>query len=318
MDFFTTLFGQDYSPLNILVFQVPALWWSILFYIIVELLSRVVANYLYPIPTSAPTSASVSAPTDSSSDSEFPTSPRKKVTFAIDKKSKENTIDIDIKRETIGRYTPSWIHSFICVSLYGYLLIHQSDIGIDNRRVLEQWILGNSFGYFIGDMIVDRDPAYYLHHIAPIIHGEILLRAGGYEYFFGSTAVSGSALYHGGRCLAIIEFGNLISHTAAFLTFRTGSVYHFFLASSLYISRICSMYDGFQSWNSDLGEKKYSAPGLVLLASITLTYMVNIRWMYMMVVAFFSKSYLNNNNTIATSSSTTTPNPNTKLVNKQD
>jgi len=242
--------GIGFVPL---LFQIPAVLWSILFYIFIELAFRQVANYFYPLkPSSSP----------------------------------QEDLSLANKRETIGRYTPSWIHAFLCGLLF-FLLQFSTRWGLD-QRLLEMWMMGQTFGYFIGDMLVDQDSAYFLHHIAPLIHGEILLRAGAFEYFFSPTGTVASNLYHASRCLGIIELGNLVSHTAAILTFRTGHIYHFFLASSMWISRPASVYYGFSSWSSDLSEAtRYSTVGLVLLASITLTYLVNLRWMHMMVMAFF-------------------------------
>jgi len=243
--------GFDIMPLILLM---PSVQISTVFYILLEITTRTIASYLYP----------------------------KKISSTLmTEKEIEREAENDKTRETIGRYTPSLIHSYICTGLY-LLLVFSEDYGL-NKMLIEQWMMGHTFGYFIGDMIVDRDPDYFLHHIAPLIHGEILLRAGAYNYFFHSGVFS---LYHSARCLAFIEIGNMISHTVAMGTNRTGHIYHFFLVASLWISRPVSLYDGFHSWLTDLPEEnKYQPYGLILLFCITLTYAINLGWMYKMFVA---------------------------------
>jgi hypothetical protein len=61
--------------------------------------------------------------------------------------------------------------------------------------------------------IVDRDPDYILHHVGPLITSECVLRLGG-------------QFWHTMRAGWIMEYGNVVAHTAALFTFRKGPVFH--------------------------------------------------------------------------------------------
>jgi len=166
-------------------------------------------------------------------------------------------------REIIGRYTPSLIHAslsvfwdFVPVSLGG---------GDDAHN-----LYGNSGGYFIGDMLVDQDPAYYLHHLAPLVWGEALVR-------------SGASLHHSVRCIRIVEAGNVFAHTAALLTGRSGRTFHWINTVSFWLSRPLSMPDGFFAWSVDVPpEEQYSPYGLIVLAMFVVTFYINGKWMIKM------------------------------------
>jgi len=166
-------------------------------------------------------------------------------------------------REVVGRYMPSLVHATLSTfwdfvpGIFG---------GADPLCNL----FGNSGAYFIADMIVDRDPDYFFHHLAPLLWGEALLR-------------TGANYHHSVRCIRIIEAGNVIAHTAAIITGRSGEYFHAVNTFSFWVSRPLSMPDGFLAWYADiLPEKQYSLFGLIVLGSFFATFYINGKWMIKM------------------------------------
>jgi len=167
-------------------------------------------------------------------------------------------------REVFGRYIPSLVHASLSAF---WDFVPECLGGGDSFYNL----FGNSAGYFLADMIVDQDPAYYPHHIAPLLWGEAILRCG-------------ANIHHSVRCIRFNEAGNVIAHTAAILTGRSGKLFHVINTLSFWISRPLSMPDGFWAWYIDVPpEQQYTPFGLVLLASFFVTFYINGKWMIKMI-----------------------------------
>jgi len=128
----------------------------------------------------------------------------------------------------------------------------------------------HSLGYFLGDLVVDRDPDYILHHVGPILHSECMLQVG-------------AKFWHTMRAGWIMEAGNVVAHTAAVLTFRKGPVFHKINTWSFWISRPASYYDGFMAWYSDIPEeRRWTLMGIIPLLGILGVYYSNTKWMMAM------------------------------------
>jgi len=170
------------------------------------------------------------------------------------------------KRDSVGRWSPSLIHasiaSVIC-TLAGFSLVSESVIS-------NQDVIMHSLGYFMGDLVVDRDPGYVVHHVGPVIHAEVMLRLGAH-------------FWHTMRAGWIMEYGNVVAHSAAVLTFRTGKTFHLINTWSFWISRPLSYYDGFMAWYSDVpSHVRFTWLGLIPLISIIGVYHSNTMWMIKM------------------------------------
>jgi hypothetical protein len=160
-------------------------------------------------------------------------------------------------RDVWGRYPASWVHAIGAV-LYAVI------IGDPLTSA------AFSSGYFIADMIVDRDVEYIFHHISPMISMEAGLRL--------------CNPIHGAWAFAMIEFGNVFAHSAALLTLRSGPLFHKINVASFWISRPLSFIPGFQLWSVDMNpETRWSWIGLALLGSMLFSYAQNLRWMLKMI-----------------------------------
>jgi hypothetical protein len=119
-------------------------------------------------------------------------------------------------------------------------------------------------------MLIDRDPNYYIHHLAPLLWGEALQR-------------TGSSIHHSVLTIRICEVGNVFAHTAALLTGRSGSIFHWINTLSFWISRPISMVHGFLAWYEDCPyDQQFTPFGLFLLASFVATFYINGKWMIKM------------------------------------
>lgn len=170
------------------------------------------------------------------------------------------------KRETFGRWTPSLIHATLAsvfATIAGFGLL-SSDI-ISNEDVIM-----HSLGYFIGDLVVDRDPEYFAHHVGPLLHCECMLRLG-------------ALFWHTMRAGWIMEYGNVVAHSAALITWRKGKTWHLINTWSFWISRPLSYYDGFMAWFRDIPEeKRWTLLGIIPLIGIIGVYYSNTKWMIKM------------------------------------
>jgi hypothetical protein len=170
------------------------------------------------------------------------------------------------KRDTIGRWTPSLIHALIATTTAS-----AACFGFIAPEVFSnEDVIMHSLGYFMGDLIVDRDPGYVVHHVGPVLHAEVMLRLGAH-------------FWHTMRAGLIMEAGNVVAHSAAVLTFRRGKMFHMFNTWSFWISRPASYYDGFMAWYSDVpSHVRFTWLGLIPLISILGIYHANTKWMIKM------------------------------------
>jgi hypothetical protein len=170
------------------------------------------------------------------------------------------------KRETFGRWTPSLIHATLAsvMATIAGLGLMSTDI-ISNEDVIM-----HSLGYFIGDLVVDRDPEYFAHHVGPLLHCECMLRLG-------------ALFWHTMRAGWIMEYGNVVAHSAALITWRKGKTWHLINTWSFWISRPLSYYDGFMAWYRDIPEeKRWTLLGIIPLIGILGVYYSNTKWMIKM------------------------------------
>jgi len=170
------------------------------------------------------------------------------------------------KRDTVGRWVPSLIHATVAsisCTLAGFSLVPESVVSNEDAIM-------HSLGYFLGDLIVDRDPDYILHHVGPLLHSECMLRLG-------------AKFWHTMRAGWIMEVGNVVAHSAAVLTFRKGPVFHKINTWSFWISRPLSYYDGFMAWYADIPEAgRWTWMGIIPLIGILGVYYSNTKWMAQM------------------------------------
>jgi hypothetical protein len=128
----------------------------------------------------------------------------------------------------VGRYLPSLLHSVTCVML--------SLAALARAHGLSGWpsvtfyeVLAHSFGYLLADMIVDQDPVYFSHHVAPLFFGEMMLRCGG-------------SLYHAVVFALVCEIGNVYSHSRAiYLMSVTSPAYNASVRGAIFVTRILSL-----------------------------------------------------------------------------
>jgi len=170
------------------------------------------------------------------------------------------------KKDSVGRWSPSLVHALIATltATCAGLELVPADV-ISNQDVIM-----HSLGYFMGDLVVDHDPDYIVHHVGPVVHAEVMLRLG-------------AQFWHCMRAGWIMEAGNVVAHTAAVLTFRRGPVFHAINTWSFWISRPASYYDGFMAWFSDVpAEVRFTWLGMIPLISILGVYHANTKWMIQM------------------------------------
>jgi hypothetical protein len=99
------------------------------------------------------------------------------------------------------RYLPSWLHA--CLSVYfGTVALLNGNGMVDAPLITYYFVALHSFGYFVADIIVDRDVVYVPHHLIPLIFTEVMLR------YHGS-------LYHAVWLGVLCELGNVICHGTA-------------------------------------------------------------------------------------------------------
>jgi hypothetical protein len=213
----------------------PVFLWSFVFYVVIGLGFRQLVKVIWPARKRK---------------ADEPSTPQDDLNFR--------------KRDTVGRWMPSLIHataatvSATLAAYFGGSLITNEDV------------IMHSLGYFMGDLVVDRDPGYIVHHVGPVIHAEVMLRLGAH-------------FWHTMRAGWIMEAGNIVAHSAAVLTFRRGSTFHLINTVSFWISRPASYYDGFMAWYSDIpASVRYTWLGLIPLISILGVYHSNTMWMIKM------------------------------------
>jgi len=170
------------------------------------------------------------------------------------------------KRDAVGRWMPSLIHALgasISATLAGLAIVPENVCSNED-------VIMHSLGYFLADLIVDRDPDYIMHHVGPLLHSECMLRVG-------------AKFWHTMRAGWIMEYGNVFAHTAAVLTYRKGPVFHKINTWSFWISRPLSYYDGFMAWYADIPVvNRWTLLGVIPLIGIIGVYYSNTKWMMQM------------------------------------
>jgi hypothetical protein len=199
------------------------------------------------VPSSA-TLRSVTTPTDDRC--HITNCPRYDRTFARQRM-------LDKRRDVCGRWWPSWIHAFVCT--VGCVLFYF-------ELVPFMPVAAHTVAYFLADVVVDRDPEYVVHHLAPIVCAEALLRV---------TPVPCYGIY----AIGVVEAGNVVQHTASLLTARSGSAFHATVKWVLWTSRPLSWYPAFMVWYRDVPvELRWSVAGLCVLCAVLAIYKINIGW----------------------------------------
>ena len=135
--------------------------------------------------------------------------------------------DNRLRRETYGRWGPSFVHAVACVML--------SSSGRASRA-RDMLVVRHSLGYFAADSWVDRDPAYYLHHAALYFYyaaakyvgaGPGGGPGGGYGGGYGGGPGGGCGELDAGGAeigfcgfvslMRVLEAGNVVAHGARLL-----------------------------------------------------------------------------------------------------
>jgi hypothetical protein len=103
--------------------------------------------------------------------------------------------------EVLARFPPSWIHAVLSVT-FGTLALLQANDKIDAPYFTFYMVMMHSFGYFMADVLIDRDSLFFVHHAVPIIFAELMLRYNG-------------SFYHAVWFGIICELGNVVAHGCA-------------------------------------------------------------------------------------------------------
>src|SRR5947208_14621192 len=85
------------------------------------------------------------------------------------------------RQSVMARYPASWLHAVLSVSFSIVAICEANDV-VDAPKITFWFVIMHSFGYFISDILVDRDPVYVAHHLAPMVAVEILVRYHGSFY----------------------------------------------------------------------------------------------------------------------------------------
>jgi len=227
--------GASYPVWVPIVFTKPVFLWSFVFYVVIGLSFRQLVKLIWPARKRLHNE---------------PSTPADELNFR--------------KRDTVGRWMPSLIHAILATAS-ATLAAYTSGVLVSNEDVIM-----HSLGYFMGDLVVDRDPGYIVHHVGPVIHAEVMCRLGAH-------------FWHTMRAGWIMEAGNVVAHSAAVLTYRRGPTFHLINTISFWISRPASYYDGFMAWYSDIpASVRFTWLGLIPLISILGVYHSNTMWMIKM------------------------------------
>jgi len=234
---------ENYNGWFSLLLQSRDVWASLLFYLALAGLCRFCAEWKYPkkqrrisvklaagaafIAESSPESSTDvgSDDVDQTSDAEVSGGKLRCVSHEDETAAMSNRCH----HEAISRYFPSWVHACGAVMYSALAMVdtHRRASGVDviDCYGYTQWqAMAHSFGYFIADMIMDRDPVYYSHHLGPLIYAEFMLRVGG-------------SFYHAVMFGLICEAGNVICHTCAIYTKTMGITYPYVFAFTHFFSR---------------------------------------------------------------------------------
>ena len=169
------------------------------------------------------------------------------------------------KQKIVGAFFPSWVHALLSV-LLSYNAV-QTAAGNNPSGDITLWFaMMHSFGYFIADCIMDRDLAFFSHHLGPIIFAEIMVRIGGSFYH---------SVWFGFWC----ELGNVLGHFVAMCTGAEGKLYCRSLALFYLVTRVASMVSAIQVIFCDLPVAYRFGGGCAVSLAIIMVYGSNL-WVF--------------------------------------
>jgi len=163
-----------------------------------------------------------------------------------------------------ARYLPSLWHSLTCVVLSLAALAQAHDATSGWPDVTFYQVLAHSFGYLLADTVVDQDPVYFSHHIAPLGFGEMMIRCGG-------------SLYHAVVFGLVCELGNVYSHSRAlYLMSVTSPAYNVSVRAALFVTRILSLVPALLVFLCDVPDTNVLCCGLGTLVCLLGIYGSNL------------------------------------------
>jgi hypothetical protein len=119
------------------------------------------------------------------------------------RKTKDETRNrqLQYKRSILSRYPTPWVHAVLAV-LFSFLAVGVANDWFEAAGFTFWFAIMHSFGYFIADCVVDRDPVFFAHHLAPMVAVELMVR---YECSFYHAVIFG----------LLCELGNIFAHASA-------------------------------------------------------------------------------------------------------
>jgi len=130
----------------------------------------------------------------------------------IAKEEKARHMDKLGRREDLAHYSASCVHAWLSCFFSLIYILNANDI-VDAPLVTGYFVVNHAFGYFLSDMIILPSRIFVVHHLAPLLYVEIMLRIGG-------------SLYHGIWFGAICESANSVTHLLA-ITHRSNSACYY-------------------------------------------------------------------------------------------
>jgi hypothetical protein len=191
--------------------------------------------------------------------------------------------------DVVGRYPPSFVHALL-TAVFMWL-----------KDPL--FVAAHSSGYFIADVLVDRDLEYIPHHLSPIFLFEI-----GFRFL--------QSQWNGMFAFAICEIGNVFSHAASLLTFRTGKVWEYTTVISFWLSRPLSFVWMMHTYAQDVPlEFRWSTGGMLMLAFLVWSYGQNLYWMIKMLLPQKPADETGDSNTVKSTTTDRVAPPSPKKAN---
>jgi hypothetical protein len=237
-----------------LIFRSGVFWTFFAFYVALELVARHrAARVLNHLQQTLYCTESYIAPVDCVANTRDYSYSNVHVTPVANVRAREDVIIIlEVPGHVVTiveRYLPSLFHSITCVVLSLAALARAHGIsGWPDVTFYE--VLAHSFGYLLADTLVDQDPVYFSHHVAPLFFGEMMLRCGG-------------SLYHAVVFGLVCELGNVYSHSRAiYLMSVTSPAYNASVRGAIFVTRILSLVPALLVFLCDIPE------GYVLCCSI--------------------------------------------------
>ena len=175
---------------------------------------------------------------------------------------KERSMEKLGRRDVWARYTASWIHAVLS-SLFSIVAILNANKIVDAPLCTFYFVIMHSYGYFIADSLVLMDRLFYIHHLTPLIFGEVMLRIGGSFYH---------AIWFGLLC----ELGNVLCHFTALLYLSTSEVYLRVFKWAYGITRPASFVAAVLIWICDVPVQYRYTYGFVVIGCFLMIYGSNL------------------------------------------